>query len=305
MSFKVEISDPLEIAAFTFLVGGGLIYKSLRNFQRLRKVQDTAKINIASAPAGLVEVEGYAWPAGDMARDRFNRHAIYLDYRLEEYVRRGDNSRWETVFKFHHETPFYILDHTGVCLIDPSKDCMELHERTIPLNGYPRNHEELIKITTQPQGFFSTLFKKQFRIIEKKILLGAPVYACGSMQITSNNNSIVYGDYKKFLEAVKIFKVNPLLQLRKLDLNKDGKVSDQELSEGLCTLATGCQSSLENKTQVVGVITDTKEHDLIVGDCHQAQLSERLSNFNMLKLVGGVALVGIGLYVLQNYFRIK
>lgn len=304
MSFNVEISDPLEITAFVFILGGGLVYKSLKNFRRLRKVQDTAKINISSAPAGLVEVEGYAWPAGDMARDRFNRWAIYLDYRLEEYVQRGDNSRWEVAFKFHHETPFYIIDQTGVCLIDPVKDCMELHERIIRLNGYPQNHEELIKMTTQKQSFFSTFFKKQFRIVEKKILLGAPVYACGSLSPTGNN-SVIYGDYKKFLEAVKVFKVNPLLQLRKLDLNKDGKVSDQELAEGLCTLATGCQSKIENNIQVVGVITDTEQHDLIVGDCHQAQLSERLSTFNTLKLVGGIALIGIGLFILQKHFGIK
>lgn len=296
---NIQASEPI-IAGVVFLGFGALvIYKALKDFKTARKIKDTATSNIRSAPMGLVEIQGYAWPAGEMVRDRFQNLAIFLSYKVEKFVKRGKKSKWVTVYQYKHETPFYVLDGTGVCLVKPNSDRMELTNQTAKLSGSPTNHEELVNGITKNPGFIMGLFIPSYRIVEKKILIGSQVYACGSMQSAGQNKYLISGDYKKFLTQVKAFKVSPILQLQKLDINKDGKITDNEKNEALSRIASSYKIPIEETTSINGVISDNPEHELIVSDCGQEELIKRLSGYNNLKILVGVALVGLGAYLIK------
>jgi|GEM_PF-4635910 len=303
MSKSSDDAFVLGIAALAF--GAGLIYTSIKNFRKGRKIQDTARIEIGSAPQGLVEVEGYAWPAINTMAAVCGRSVVYYHYKVQQYVKRGKNSHWETKHEFNFNNPFYVIDSSGVCLVHPDKKCMEVREYTTRLSGYGEHVEALTQLARPAVGgFLGSLFSRSYRLLENKILVGSPVYVCGEMRSRGASPVKIKGAYKKFLERVKLTRTNPVFRLQKFDKNRDGKITEQEMLEGLSDTSKEIPGATEEAIALAGVISNSETHSLILGDCHQEELLKRVSSYNYLKMLGGVLLIGIGIFILQNTLRI-
>ena len=136
-------SDPVTIGIIAIVFGGGLIYNGIKNFRKSRKIQDTARIDIGSAPLGLVEVEGYAWPAIQAMPAVCGRNVVYYHYKVQQYVRRGKSSYWETKHEFNFGNPFYVMDSSGICLVHPQKNGLEVREEITKLSGYAESTQDL------------------------------------------------------------------------------------------------------------------------------------------------------------------
>ncbi|MBC7458467.1 MAG: hypothetical protein H7235_09325 [Bdellovibrionaceae bacterium] len=291
-------SDPQFAAIASLFLGGALVFKELSNFRKSRKIQDTARINIASAPQGLVEVEGYAWPLERSFAAVCGREVVYYNYKVQELVRQGKNSSWETRYEFNHNSSFYVIDQSGVCIVNPSKDGMDLTEKITKLDRYAESVEELRESIRHQSGWLNKLFSSSYRLVEYKLLVGSPVYVCGDLQAMNLNLVKIRGDYKKFLTQIKTMNANPIFKMSKLDSNRDGVLSDEEMIAGIADITkNSALNSIELETKLVGTISASDAHNLIVADGHQEQYLKRLTTFNLLKIWGGVALIGAGLFL--------
>jgi hypothetical protein len=292
-------NDPQGAGIALLFFGGALLVKGLMNFRKSRKIQDTARIDIASAPQGLVEVEGYAWPLEPSLAAVCGRQVVYYHYKVQELVKRGKNSSWETRYEFNHNASFYAIDHSGVCIVNPNKDSMDITEKITKLDFYAESIEALSNSARQQSSWLGKIFSGTYRLVEYKLFVGSPVYVCGNLQAMNLNQVKIRGDYKKFLTQVKTMNVNPIFKMSKLDFNRDGVLSDDEMVAGIADVSKeSWSSSVELETQLVGTISSSDVHNLIVADGHQEQYLKRLTSFNLIKIWGGVALMGAGLFFL-------
>lgn len=292
-------SDPKGAGIALLFVGGALIVKGLVNFRKSRKIQDTARIDIASAPQGLVEVEGYAWPLELPFAAVCGRQVVYYHYKVQQLVKRGKNSSWETKYEFNHNASFYVIDQSGVCIVNPTKDSMDLTETITKLDHYAESIEALSVSSRYQSGWLGKIFSGSFRLVENKLLVGSPVYVCGNLQAMNMNQVKILGDYKKFLTQIKTMSMNPIFKMSRLDTNRDGVLSDEEMITGFADITKETSlHGVEGSVKVLGSISKSESHDLIVADGHEAQYLKRLTSFNLLKIWGGVAIVGAGLFFL-------
>lgn len=293
--------DPKGAGIALIFVGGAFIYKGLVNFRKSRKIQDTARIDIASAPQGLVEVEGYAWPMETSLAAVCGRQVVYYHYKVQQLVKRGKSSSWETKYEFNHNPSFYIIDHSGVGIVNPNKDSMDLTERITKLDHYAESIEALTTSSRHQSGWLGKMFSGSYRLVEYKLLVGSPVYVCGNLQAMNMNQVKIRGDYKKFLAQIKTMNVNPVFKMSRLDTNRDGILSDDEMILGHAdTSKEASFHTTEGKVKVVGSMAASPAHNLIVADGHEHQYLKRLTSFNLLKIWGGVALIGGGLFFILS-----
>ncbi len=293
-------NDPLIVAAISIIFGVALIYLELKNFRKARKIQDLARIDIASAPQGLVELEGYAWPRINSLQAVCGREVVYYNYKVEQLVKHGKSSSWVTKFEFDYEKPFFVIDSSGVCVVQPIKNCVDIVETHRKLSGYAEDITALRGCLAKV-GFFAALFKGSYRLAEKKILVGSPIYICGELVAYNGPAQKISGDYKKFLQNIKTIKINPVFKMQKFDFNRDGKITEEEMTEGISNEAvkTG-QALVADAVKIAGVIANSETHPMILADCHQDQLLKRLSSYIYLKLAAGIALIALGVFILQK-----
>ncbi len=129
--------------------------------------------------------------------------------------------------------------------------------------------------------------------------MGSPVYVCGNMQAMNLNQVKVRGDYKKFLMQVRTMNSNPIFKMTKLDGNRDGQLSHDEIIGGISDASKdSLVPGLEFEAKLTGTVSASEAHRLNVADGHQEQYLKRLTSFNLLKIWGGVALLGAGLFLI-------
>ncbi len=305
-------SEPqlLQVAVASAVGGGGLLYKAIKNHKRLRKIVDTPRSKVASAPQGFIELEGFAWPQGETVQTLDGEEAIFyvLQIQKEEQSGSGKNRRryWVTVFNYEHVVPFYLLDPTGVAMIIPHNSENEMRESTQRLFSKlsPDARTRVADMANgtisdfPPRtGFFSN--QNKFRIIEKKLIVGSPFYATGDFKTHSFNQLTIDDSLATFANKVINFEARSLKNVKALlDRNNDGHICADEANAGYIMAAK--LSRLNPKTETVplevfGTLDSSDNHQLFFADTHQHHLVERLGRWQTLKLTGGAALVTVSI----------
>lgn len=301
-------SEPqlLQVAVVSAVGGGSLLYKAIRNHQRLRKVVDTPRSKVASAPQGFVELEGFAWPQGETVQTLDNEEAIYyvLQIQREEQRGSGKNRRrtWITVFNYDHVVPFYLLDPTGVAVIMPHNSEVEVSDSTKRLFS---------KLTPEAQGRITDMVNgtianfppgtgffgggNKYRVVEKKLVVGSPFYATGDFKTHSFNQLTIDDTLATFAHKVINFEGRSLKNVNTLlDRNKDGAVCAAEAILGYTNAAKISRLNPKTETaplEVFGTLDTSENHKLFFADTHQHHLVERLGRWQTLKFTGGAALI--------------
>lgn len=120
-------NEEIKLVLICFFFGGGLILHALSRKRSVRKIEDTPRSKVASAPQGYVELQGFAWPAagGKVERNAQGHETVYYRLALQRAETRGSGKNrkkvWVTVFSYSTDTPFYLIDATGIALIDPAR----------------------------------------------------------------------------------------------------------------------------------------------------------------------------------------
>lgn len=308
--------DDLKAALFCFGMGGLLVWQGLRRLKRKRITEDTPHTDIASAPQGLCEIQGFAWPLAGTAETLSGRKAVYLELVLEKLVKQGKSSTWKRQWGRTHKMPFYVLDSTGCVTVNPEKAEVEVKNETWPWGKLPDDMKaRASRLNVAVSGFpptslfFGLATSGSWRFREKAVLLGAPVYVHGTLQASREAYvppSLALQRFTRFLGTLGRKRVAAHAGF---DRNRDGKVCEDEAERALNEigenafreLAAGEQPPLPGappaENRIYGQVVACAERNLYLADCHQEHLVKRIGSGNFLMIVGGACLIGVGAFI--------
>lgn len=306
-------ADLFQVIAVTAIAGGGLLLRTLKNHKRLRKIADTPRSKIASAPQGLVELEGFAWPQAETFQTLDGEEAIYyvIELQREETRGSGKNKRreWITVFHHQHIFPFYLLDPTGLAQILPHNSDVNVTNKSTRHFGHlsQKAIDRIAQIVGPgidnfpPGKSFLNLFARKYRVVEQKIVVGSPIYANGDFKTHTTNQLMIDDSLATFANKVINFEARALKNVnRLLDRDGDGVVSTSEALAGYTTAAALSRRNPQKETvplEIFGTLDSSDNHKLFFSDTHEHHLIEHLGKWQTLKLVSGAALIAISICV--------
>lgn len=301
-----------------YLIGGGCVslYSGLKRIRQLRKIEDTPCSDIRSAPQGLVEIEGHVLPFRECFENRDGKAVAYRDFKIEKKVSRGKSSHWQTVHSETQGTEFVVSDGTGLAKVDVTGGELILKENIMGWSSlsseekaalFTRYGSMVSGLPTGNDGFFS--FRGTFRIREKNLLIGAPIYVRGSFHTLKGANPYVISpQHLRFVGKLVELKTRVGGRMKAFDLNRDGTIDEAELSKGSEKLLYQSKSAIQadDKPEPValqGVFRHEAVHGLTVGDSHQHQLLRKLSSWNQVRVIGGAVLIAAGVGVVAHLFN--
>lgn len=300
--------DIIKVAVALAFSGGAMLYRSFKSFKRLRAIADTPSSKVASAPQGLVEFEGFAWPQGETVLSLDGQEAVYYTLELQREQSSGSgNSRrteWVKVFSYEHANPFYLLDPTGIAVIEPGNCEVDITKPSTThyskLSREAKTKLDEFTNGTVPhfppsESFFGKLTATKFRVVEKKIVIGSPLCAMGNFRTESFNQVTIDDSLYTFANKVIDFNSRAFRNLTNLlDTNRDGKISAEEALAGYTTAAKVSRQSPQKNSapiEVFGILSSSENHKLFFTDKHEQQLLESLGKYQKLKVVGGAAMI--------------
>jgi hypothetical protein len=302
------------------LYGAILIGMALRRRKPLRAIQDLPTSKTETAAQGLVEFQGFAWSKDDAPKNFRGAELIYYTVHLQrlEKVRRGNKTHHEWVTRYHwrYYEPFFLVDATGMVLIEKVTVQGQLTNNHIRQWRSIREKEQAYLIENfidepiagfPPSNFLFGLFSSRFRLLETIIEVGSPIHVQGNFRSQPDSCfKIKRRGLTKFSEKFfdrsrrALRKVTPLL-----DANKDGTVTTQEARDVYTRYAGFCRSqspedlSGEIELQVHGSVGATEDHPLQISDAHEEQLINDLIKGSQWRMIAGILLLGAAFFVFK------
>jgi len=188
MSTEEEYSESLiKDLSFPILLGvyGFLFFcLGMDEIRKYKIIQSLPTSRIRSLAIGLAEVSGKVIPfKEELMAPLSKKRCVYYKYEVYEWKSSG-KSRWEKVEEVSSYRPFYIKDNTGAVLVDPKGAEFNLpisysYQSSFSLipPSPPQEISELLKSLGISQGSF--LFRKKFKVVEKCLPVGSPIYVLG------------------------------------------------------------------------------------------------------------------------------
>lgn len=300
------------------IFGLGLIKRALTTQKRIREIEDTPRSKSETAAQGLTEFEGFAWPTEKSETTTRNQEAVYhsIELQKQESSGYGKNRReeWVTVSKHLFAPDFYLCDGTGLILIHPQNAQFEMvKEETRSWRSLRQSERDFaMMVLPNPDGFLDmpssgilgSLFASNYRIIEKSLLMGNPLYVSGDFKTVSGEQSTIQAvGLTRFYGMIYDADTKSLKNLKKiLDKDGDGKVSRQESLDGFSTAAqiaktrSVAEKSAEKDFNVYGRLQQTEVHQLFIAGAHEKDLVQNLKFKPALMLTGGAAAVTFALF---------
>jgi hypothetical protein len=308
----------LKGGIFLIVLGGGLVYSGLRRFRRTRKVEDTPTSPIQSAPQGYVEIQGNAWPLAESATKNVRgKSSVFRHLKVQMLVRSGKNNRWKSIYEERSEKPFLVFDASGAALVRPQDAELELTKQNRRWVDVSPEVQKELRERVHVNGFPPSggLFSNSFRILEGSIVVGSPVYLKGNFTTPSREICVTpelgHEAFREKLKRISIHKYS-----RFFDKNNDGEVCAQEAIDGFHAASQVSERQAVGGTQAVssfspsavicqGEMATNPTHKLYLADCAQHHLLKRIGNWNILRIVGGAVLIGVGAMLIMVEFKIR
>jgi hypothetical protein len=145
--------------------------------------------------------------------------------------------------------------------------------------------------------------------LESLIAFGSPIYGYGEFTtLGSESDRQVHARSGVANFLPRLAKAGTYMP--GMDENRDGKLDEQELRRGFMKEAVRKYRDLKSKGIESEVLTPSgwlhtsKNHELLLSDCHEDQLLERLGSWNVLRIVGGAAALAFGVFHLLSRFGV-
>ncbi len=303
-----------KLVLILFFSGVGLIANGRKRWKNRRKIEDTPSSTIKSAPQGLAHIHGHAIPYRKSFKTLNGRAAAYLHFQIQALESNDGSSSWVTKYEENKEKNFLVSDGTGIVKVDSTHAELILQERTwkwstLPVNvknEFMKEYSKYVEDLKPAKTFFARLTRNKIRIIENVIYVGAPVYIRGNFNSPSNPliHAISPHTYR-FLGEVKKFRDNPQKLKKFLDLNKNGRIEEEELALGTSHMYEYAKRKILpedeiERVQLQGQFKYDFDHDLIIGDTQRQHLASRL-DWGILLMISGSLLITAAIWIIYSY----
>ncbi len=212
-------------------LAAGAVYSfwyAFKAWAKNRVIEDTPTSRVRSAAQGYVELcgRGMLPPNSANKGPLTGRPCTWWRYKIEERSSRGRSRSWTTLQSATSETPFFLDDGTGRCLIDPRG-----------AEVFPGASDVWYGATDWPEmhipdgtGFFGkladALLTDKYRYTEYRLSAQEPLYAIGAFR--SLGGVSVESPDAEIAELLRTWKQDQAGLLARFDANHDGALSSAE-----------------------------------------------------------------------------
>ncbi len=202
---------------------GFLVFFCFASYRRFRFMDGTATSKIRSAPQGHVELKGLGeWlPDGAILSPFSNSRCIWYHCTIDKRRRSGKRTTWTNISDQRSDHLFRLVDDTGECVVDPD-DAHVIAESDRTWYGNSADAGKL-----GPAGGLLGLGFGKYRFRERLIRPATLVYALGAFRTVHSNPSDELVA-RRVEDLVKQWKLQPQRYLREFDLDRNGKIQQDE-----------------------------------------------------------------------------
>ncbi len=210
---------------FATLVG---FYFFVRNWKRLRIIEDTPTARLRSAHQGYIELEG----KGQLIDDQpiysplSNHPCLWYRSQIEQqetFIEKGrTQTRWNVVYKNVSTHRFKLIDGKSNCFVDPDDAEVNGHEKLVwygntewPTRTQLLESQSIIHAATN-----------RYRYSEWLILPGQPLYVLG--QFTTWSAAARKSIRDVMINLINDWKQDQYTLKDRFDHNKDGTIDQKE-----------------------------------------------------------------------------
>ena len=241
--------------------------------QRIRKKpdSDTSKINSKT-------IEGYAWPLKNTIRNTRGRDCVLLIYELQVEQRIGRVMRWwNTIRTYRYQVPFLVIKNDDVYLVAPpdSKDYkfdIESETEKFRITYIPQSYEDILNAVHQQK---KPLLHEDYRLVEKKILVGSTVLVDGILSKPNSPSVQINGDIYKYIEFTKKIDTDINYRNKVLDLNQDGTIFNSEEKQALNNFAKDSQDTFKQFVDITAEIKHSDQNMVAIADTYKKSLLKK------------------------------
>ena len=201
------------------------IYFFFRNDFRVRLIEDTPTSRVRSAAQGYVELIGHAemMPGEPVVSGLTGQQCCWWRYKIEKET----DNKWRTIESKTSDSPFFLEDQTGRCIIDPEGADVSPWEKTTWQGSTKYPARELIGGGVDLTIAGLKLDGGQYRYTEELIVSGNPLYALGHFR------SLDELDHRESRSEImrsllNEWKSDKATLLARFDTNNDGQIDQQE-----------------------------------------------------------------------------
>jgi len=227
---------PTELSpeAYQFVLGASLLaalisfYCFVRNWKRLRIIEDTPTARLRSAHQGYVELEG----KGKLIDDRpiyaplSNHPCLWYRSQIEQQETITQNGRtqirWNVVYKNISDHRFKLTDGINSCYVDPDGAEVNGNEKLV----WYGNTEWPTRTQILESQSIVNVMTNSYRYSEGLILPGQPLYILGQFRTWSATEHQSVRDV--MINLLNDWKQDQQELRNRFDINKDGKIDQEE-----------------------------------------------------------------------------
>ena len=228
-------------------LAGFLVWQAFRALRRARLVEDTPTSLIRSAAQGYCELvgNGELMPGPPIRAPLTGATCLWWEYAVEEKVRSGKNTRWQTVEADVSGSLFALEDPTGRCLVDPDGAEVIGPASVVWYGDGPR------PMLGPDQGSRWGIGHR-YRYTQRLIAPGVRLLAIGTFETVADPHTS--SDAQREV-AVKLaaWKRDPATLKARFDADRDGQVDLQEWEAARRAAQREVQAELDDRALSPGV----------------------------------------------------
>lgn len=203
-------------------------YVFMRNWKRLRIIEDTPTAKLRSAHQGYIELEGKGQFIDDqpLYSPLSNHPCLWYRSQIEQQETFVDNgrtqTRWNVVYKNISQHRFKLIDGKNSCFVDPEAAEVNSHQKLVwygntewPTRTQLLESQSIIHAATN-----------SYRYCEWLILPGQPLYILG--QFTTWSATAQKSIRNVMINLINDWKQDQELLKKRFDTNKDGHIDQEE-----------------------------------------------------------------------------
>ena len=320
-------SDSLESCLYLAGFGATMAFAGYHRIKKKTMIKNIAKQVISAASAGVVELEGVAWPMKMIETSIKGEKIVFHYLKIEKLVKSGKSTKWITVWEKRSLEHFLLFDHSGMVVINPESNAFELMIEDLSCEKY--NPHKLTK--TQLESFnrlydgsvdglrpalgksvLGQLFSSEFKLTEHSIPIGSPLLIHGHLNPSDVSHYISLSpDLALFRERTSKLLKNKSFMKNIFDKNKDGEVDLKELRTGFISTLKGSQKISPGNFSVVnlkseghptekiyGMVSSHSGQELCFADCFEEQLLKAKPVYlDWFLFISGLAMIGAAIYL--------
>lgn len=280
-------------------------YVFVRNWKRLRIVEDTPTAKLRSAHQGYIELEGKGQFVDDQPiyAPLSNHPCLWYRSQIEQQETFTENgrtqTRWNVVYKNISSHRFKLTDGANSCYVDPDDAEVNGNEKLV----WYGNTEWPIRTQILESQSIVHAMTNSYRYSEWLILPGQPLYILGQFKTWSATAQQSVRDV--MIHLINDWKQDQPALRERFDSNKDGNIDQQEWEVARQQARSEAQQihdqlALEPDENII-TRADNSEYPFIISVYPQTLLIRKYRHTAFMALAGCVIFIGTIAWLVHSH----